>query len=108
MAATRTAIPTAATPRRRTSPEASPPTRRWRFFPESPEPPELPEIPESPALAPDVLRQAKVFGFSDREIAEAIGSDEMTVRNSRIALGIRPAFGEVDTCAGEFEAKTPY
>ena len=55
-----------------------------------------------------LLRQAKVFGFSDREIAEAIGSDEITVRNSRIALGIRPEFGEVDTCAGEFEAMTPY
>ena len=56
----------------------------------------------------NLLRQAKVFGFSDKEIAEAIGSDEMTVRRNRIALGIRPAFGEVDTCAGEFEAKTPY
>ena len=56
----------------------------------------------------DLLRQAKVFGFSDREIADAIGSDENTVRNRRIELGIRPQFGEVDTCAGEFEAKTPY
>ena len=56
----------------------------------------------------EILRQAKVFGFSDREIAEAIGSDEITVRNRRIALGIRPAFGEVDTCAGEFAAVTPY
>ena len=55
-----------------------------------------------------LLRQAKVFGFSDREIAEAIGSDEISVRNNRIALGVRPEFGEVDTCAGEFEAKTPY
>ena len=55
-----------------------------------------------------LFRQAKVFGFSDREIAEAIGSDEITVRNSRLALGIRPEFGEVDTCAGEFEAVTPY
>ncbi|MBR0544262.1 MAG: hypothetical protein IIW98_07450, partial [Bacteroidaceae bacterium] len=34
--------------------------------------------------------------------------DEITVRNNRLALGIRPEFGEVDTCAGEFEAKTPY
>ncbi len=82
--------------------------REYLASPENPEPPELPEIPESPALAPDVLRQAKVFGFSDREIAEAIGSDEITVRNRRIALGIRPAFGEVDTCAGEFAAVTPY
>ena len=55
-----------------------------------------------------LLRQAKVFGFSDKEIAQAIGSDEITVRKNRLALGIRPEFGEVDTCAGEFEAKTPY
>ena len=55
-----------------------------------------------------LLLQAKVFGFSDKEIAAAIGSDEITVRNSRLALGIRPEFGEVDTCAGEFEAVTPY
>ena len=59
-------------------------------------------------LAPEILRQAKVMGFSDREIAEAIGSDEASVRESRIALGIRPEFGAVDTCAGEFEAVTPY
>jgi len=59
-------------------------------------------------LDADVLRQAKAFGFSDREIAEAIGSDETTVRTKRLELGIRPEFGEVDTCAGEFEAKTPY
>ena len=55
-----------------------------------------------------LLLQAKVFGFSDKEIAAAIGSDEITVRNIRLALGIRPEFGEVDTCAGEFEAVTPY
>ena len=54
------------------------------------------------------LRQAKAFGFSDREIAEAIGADEDEVRTRRLAFGIRPEFGEVDTCAGEFAAKTPY
>ena len=72
---------------------------------------------ETPTLKKPVLKneqayllllQAKVFGFSDKEIAAAIGSDEITVRNSRLALGIRPEFGEVDTCAGEFEAVTPY
>ncbi len=62
---------------------------------------------ESAPPAP-LLRQAKAFGFSDREIAAAIGSDEITVRTKRLELGIRPEFGEVDTCAGEFEAKTPY
>ena len=61
-----------------------------------------------PIMDAALLRQAKAFGFSDKEIAEAIGSDEITVRRNRIALGIRPEFGEVDTCAGEFEAKTPY
>ena len=64
--------------------------------------------PTGDALPPDILRQAKVFGFSDKEIAAAIGLDEITVRRNRIALGIHPVFGEVDTCAGEFEAKTPY
>ena len=59
-------------------------------------------------LAPDILRQAKVFGFSDRDIAAAVGGDESEVRARRLELGIRPEFGEVDTCAGEFEAKTPY
>ena len=58
--------------------------------------------------AHDLLRQAKAFGFSDKEIAAAIGTDEITVRKNRLSLGIRPEFGEVDTCAGEFEAKTPY
>ena len=55
-----------------------------------------------------LLRQAKVMGFSDKEIAAVIDSDEITVRTKRIGLGIRPEFGEVDTCAGEFEAETPY
>ena len=55
-----------------------------------------------------LLRQAKVFGFSDKEIAAAVKCDEASIRARRLALGIRPEFGEVDTCAGEFEAKTPY
>jgi len=59
-------------------------------------------------LDASLLRQAKAFGFSDKEIAEAIGTDEITVRTKRIGLGIRPEFGEVDTCAGEFAAETPY
>ena len=58
--------------------------------------------------AVQLLRQAKVFGFSDREIAAAARCDEAAVRAARAAAGIRPSFGEVDTCAGEFKAKTPY
>ena len=71
-----------------------------------------PENPVTPVLkhehAHSLLRQAKVFGFSDKEIAKAIGIDENSLRKIRIALGIRPEFGEVDTCAGEFAAVTPY
>ena len=59
-------------------------------------------------LDSNLLRQAKVFGFSDRQIAEATGLTEDEIRSQRLALGIRPEFGEVDTCAGEFEAVTPY
>ena len=60
------------------------------------------------SLSSDILRQAKVFGFSDREIAAAASCSEAEVRAKRLSFGIRPEFGEVDTCAGEFEAKTPY
>ena len=83
--------------------------REWLGRAGHPRPAETARPEAAPCqLPPDILRQAKVFGFSDKEIAEAIGSDEITVRRNRIALGIRPEFGEVDTCAGEFEAKTPY
>ena len=63
---------------------------------------------DGPRLPPEILRQAKVFGFSDREIAAATGVGEDEVRARRLALGLRPAYGEVDTCAGEFAARTPY
>jgi carbamoyl-phosphate synthase large subunit len=55
------------------------------------------------------LRQAKRHGFSDVQIAAIRGglSDD-DVRRLRHALGVRPVFKTVDTCAAEFEAKTPY
>ena len=61
-----------------------------------------------PGEEAQLLRQAKVFGLSDAEIAEACGTTEDTVRSRRLALDIRPEFRAVDTCAGEFEAATPY
>ena len=61
-----------------------------------------------PCLDEPLLRQAKVMGLSDAEIAEACGTTEETIRARRIALGIRPEFRAVDTCAGEFAAATPY
>jgi len=55
-----------------------------------------------------VLFQAKQMGFSDRRIAELWKSDESQVRKLRKKKGIKPVYKIVDTCAAEFEAKTPY
>ena len=56
----------------------------------------------------EVLAEAKKYGFSDRRIAELIGSREIEVRRGRKAAGIKPVYKIVDTCAAEFEASTPY
>ncbi len=55
-----------------------------------------------------LLRQAKQFGFSDRQLAEIYDVSETQVRETRKALGIEATFKTVDTCAAEFEAETPY
>ncbi len=54
------------------------------------------------------LRALKRMGFSDRRIAALAGSVEAEVRAARLALGVRPVYGRVDTCAAEFPAHTPY
>lgn len=54
------------------------------------------------------LRIAKEHGFSDAQIAQLRADDESQVRSIRHALGIRPVYKTVDTCAGEFPALTPY
>lgn len=54
------------------------------------------------------LRIAKEHGFSDAQIAELRSDGEAQVRSIRHALGIRPVYKTVDTCAGEFPALTPY
>jgi len=54
------------------------------------------------------LWAAKQQGFSDRQLAFALGSAEEAVRRRRQELEIRPVFKTVDTCAAEFEAFTPY
>jgi len=59
-------------------------------------------------LDADALRLAKRHGFSDRQIGEIRGLDEGVVRALRHALGVRPVYKTVDTCAGEFAARTPY
>ena len=56
----------------------------------------------------DVLRTAKRFGFSDRQLAVIFKRTETEIRTRRLALGIRAVYKSVDTCAAEFEAYTPY
>ncbi|MFW0110397.1 carbamoyl-phosphate synthase large subunit [Rothia sp. P13129] len=65
-------------------------------------------IREHKNLDEQTLRLAKRHGFSDAQIAHIVGSSEEVVRGIRYALGIRPVFKTVDTCAAEFEAFTPY
>lgn len=68
------------------------------------------QLIDAPVLDADLLREAKVFGLSDAQIAalrpELAGEDG--VRSLRWSLGIHPVYKTVDTCAGEFEAQTPY
>ncbi|MET7464342.1 carbamoyl-phosphate synthase large subunit [Nonomuraea sp. NPDC005501] len=63
---------------------------------------------EAPELTPGVLERAKRHGFSDAQIGEIRGVGEARVRDLRHALGVRPVYNTVDTCAAEFAAKTPY
>jgi carbamoyl-phosphate synthase large subunit len=54
------------------------------------------------------MRRMKQLGFSDRQLADLRGTSEAELRASRWALGVRPAYKMVDTCAGEFPSDTPY
>jgi carbamoyl-phosphate synthase large subunit len=58
--------------------------------------------------AAEELRELKARGLTDRAIAGVTGLTEEKVRLDREALGVHGAFHSVDTCAAEFEAKTPY
>ena len=59
-------------------------------------------------LTPALLRHAKRHGFSDSQLGAIRGIPEEVVRGVRHALGIRPVYKTVDTCAAEFAARTPY
>ncbi|MCU0382568.1 MAG: carbamoyl-phosphate synthase large subunit [Cyclobacteriaceae bacterium] len=63
---------------------------------------DIKSIPET------LLRKAKEKGFGDRQIAHLLHCLESEVFNKRHSLGIKRVYKLVDTCAAEFEAKTPY
>ncbi|OYX78881.1 MAG: carbamoyl phosphate synthase large subunit [Sphingomonadales bacterium 32-65-25] len=54
------------------------------------------------------FRHLKSLGFSDARLAKLAGTTEAEVSRARRALDVRPVFKRIDTCAGEFAAKTPY
>src|SRR5688500_18359502 len=66
------------------------------------------EIAAAAELTPQVLRRAKRHGFSDVQIGRIRDMSAAVVRGVRHALGIRPVYKTVDTCAAEFAARTPY
>ena len=59
-------------------------------------------------LKDDVLLKAKRMGFSDAILSKITGYKEKYIRDHRRETGIIPTYKMVDTCAAEFEAKTPY
>ena len=55
-----------------------------------------------------LMRGLKRRGFSDKRIADVLGTTESAVRERRWSLNIRPVYKRVDTCAAEFAASTAY
>lgn len=66
------------------------------------------EIESAPELSFELLRRSKRMGFSDQQIAELRDSTAMEIMKVRDRLDLHPVYKTVDTCAGEFEAFTPY
>ena len=58
-------------------------------------------------LKPEILIKAKRMGFSDAILSQITGLSEKNIRDHRRKTGIVPTYKMVDTCAAEFEAKTP-
>ncbi|NLF38378.1 carbamoyl-phosphate synthase large subunit [bacterium] len=62
----------------------------------------------APGWSAAQMREAKQYGFSDRQLAHLAGTTETALRAAREKLGVKPVYKLVDTCAAEFEACTPY
>ncbi|MDR0854611.1 MAG: carbamoyl-phosphate synthase (glutamine-hydrolyzing) large subunit [Clostridiales Family XIII bacterium] len=60
------------------------------------------------ALTKEILYEAEEIGFVDKEILELSGADRSILTDIRVYNDIFPVYKMVDTCGGEFEAKTPY
>lgn len=59
-------------------------------------------------ITPEIMKHYKKMGFADQGIAEFVGCTAEDVYKKRIEMGITPVYKKVDTCAGEYEAISPY
>jgi carbamoyl-phosphate synthase large subunit len=59
-------------------------------------------------LSSELIQRSKAFGFSDLHLARLLETSEDEIRAFRKSIGIVPVYKLVDTCAAEFEARTPY
>lgn len=66
------------------------------------------EIRDAHELSKELFTRAKRMGFSDRQIGLLRNVSPIEVMTTRHRLGLHPVYKTVDTCAGEFEAFTPY
>ena len=60
------------------------------------------------AIDATTLRALKQKGFSDRRLAKQLKTTDTVIREKRRALGVRPVYKRVDTCAAEFASNTAY
>ena len=66
------------------------------------------EIKSAGELSIELLKSAKQMGFSDQQIGQLRSTSASDILKVRERLGLFPVYKTVDTCAGEFEAFTPY
>ena len=69
---------------------------------------EAQQLRNSGELTKEIVRSAKMMGFSDLQIANIRSSTESQIKQTRISFNLHPVYKTVDTCAGEFAALTPY
>src|SRR5699024_6302035 len=69
---------------------------------------EFENVLRTETLNADIVLKAKKLGYSDQTIGNLSGQSEATIRQFRKQEELTPIYKIVDTCAGEFEAETPY
>ena len=65
-------------------------------------------LPGKDAIDRDLMFTIKKLGFADKAIARFVGCKETEIREMRKAMNVIPSYRLVDTCAGEFDAVSPY